>query len=1169
MDKTSIRKYAIWARTELIYRAIQKAQQYGIEKDVESQKDLESINGQILSIKEKSQRNALIDRIRENGFDNVMEEVAYVWFNRFTALRFMEVNNFLPSHTRIFTNENNEFKPQALAEALQLDIEGLDINEVMKFKDLNDDEGLFKYILVAQCNSLSKLLPFMFQKIQDYTELLIPDYLLREGSVIEQMVNSIPEEDWTDQIQIIGWLYQYYTTEQNELVYDGSWARKRIEKELLSAATTIYTPDWSVRYMVENSLGRLWLEGHPNESLQGAWKYYLDENDESNERLKSIQKKYSKINPVDIRCIDPCSGSGHILCYLFDVLVQIYEEYGFTQHEAVKSIVENNIWGLDIDDRAAQLAYFSVMMKARKYDRRFFSWKDENGELCIPQPHIYSVQDSNDIKISSLEYLGGLLDANDKNKAKNEAEKLIEEFADAKEYGSIIKLSEYDWELLRKFAVSDNDNNGQQRLDIYGDQYAAYKLQRLISIGEALCNKYHVVITNPPYLNSNRFSPKLDKYVVSEYPDEKTDLSMVMLKKSLEDLCINDGFVSFITTSSWLFLSSFEKVRNYLLDNFCFDSIVDYGTELFEGKVGHNPITSWVTRKSKISKKITSIRLVDYCYARRDEKEPEYFNLANRYYNEQTAFDYIPGRPIAYWASEGMIAAFRNGKTISTFADPKQGLATADNNRFLRLWFEVESDKMFLDCDSHESALPSGKKWFPYNKGGGFKKWYGNNSYLINWQNDGDELKNFKGSVIRSPQFYFKECGSWCKVTSASFSMRYIPKGYLFDVAGCSLFVNEHDLKYVIAYMNSSVNKALLGLISPTLNFEVGHVASLPIIFDEEKRTEIERICDDCIRICKEDWDSFELSWDFIRHPLINGETTIESAFNKWEESCHGRFNQLKENEEKLNQLFKEIYKLDEIPIEVKADEITVQLANRVREVKSLISYAVGCMFGRYSLDKEGVCFAGNGWDEKKYMAFPVDKDNIIPICDDEYFDDDILGLFVKFLSVAFGEASLEENLNYIAETLGGKGSSRDVIRAYFLNEFYADHCSNYAVVGSGKRPIYWMFDSGKKNGFKALVYMHRYQMDTVARIRTDYVHEQQSRYRTAIEGIELGIVTASNSDKVKLGKKLKALQEQEVELREYEEKVHHLADQMISIDLDDGVKENYAKFQDILAKIK
>jgi len=854
---------------------------------------------------------------------------------------------------------------------------------------------------------------------------------------------------------------------------------------------------------------------------------------------------------------------------MFDVLVQIYEEYGYTVSEAVRNIVEKNIYGLDIDNRAAQLAYFSVMMKARSYDRRFFARKDTDGQLNIPQPNIMSVFESNGIREDSLKYLGGTLPSDKKAKAYKEALQLKKEFNDAKEYGSILKVSDFDWQLLNEF-VKDNNTNGQQRLDVYGELEAANIISSLISVGIILTQKYDVVVTNPPYLNSNRFSPMLDKYVNANYPDEKTDLSMVMLRKALDDFCKPDGFVSFITTSSWMFLQSFEKVRRNILNGHCIDSIVDYGTELFEGKVGHNPITSWVSRKSKVNKKMTALRLVEFCYSRRDEKEPEFFNEKNRYYTSQDAFEVIPGTPIAYWASNSMIDAFKTGQCVNGFANPKQGLATADNKRFLRLWFEVSGEDIYLECSDHENAFLSNKKWYPYNKGGGFKKWYGNNAYLINWQHDGAELKAFKGSVIRSPQFYFRECGSWCKVTSASFSMRYIPKGFLFDVAGCSLFVDDNNLKYVIAFMNSKVNKAILGLISPTLNYEVGHVASLPVIFDETQRERIEALCEDSIRICKEDWDSFELSWDFRRHPLIRDVSTVEEAYKLWDNECKDRFAKLKGNEEELNRIFIDIYNMQEdMNPEENDDEVTVRLANKQREIKSLISYAVGCMFGRYSLDKDGVLYAGGRWDASSYQRFKVDDDNIIPICDDEYFSDDIVSRFISFIKTVYGEHALEENLNYIAECLGGRGSSRDIIRNYFINDFYSEHCSVYSVAGSGKRPIYWQFDSGKKNGFKCLIYLHRYRPDTIARIRTDYVHEQQSRYRTAIESIESQISEASTSDRVKLNKKLALLNEQASEIRSFEEKIHHLADQMIHIDLDDGIKSNYAILKDVLSKIK
>lgn len=546
-----------------------------------------------------------------------------------------------------------------------------------------------------------------------------------------------------------------------------------------------------------------------------------------------------------------------------------------------------------------------------------------------------------------------------------------------------------------------------------------------------------------------------------------------------------------------------------------------------------------------------------------------------RYSMRQEEYSLIPGSPIAYWIDKKILECFENGLRIDSFAYPKQGLATADNNRFLRLWFEVDIHKVGLSLPSREEALKSGFKWFPYNKGGGYKKWYGNNEYLVNWENDGFEICNFrddKGKQKSRPQnmeWFFKQGLSWCKITSSSFSMRFIPQGFLFDVAGCTLFVDEKDIYYVLGYMNSKVNDYILGLISPTLNYEVGHVGSLPIVFSDIYRDEVEMLVQENIRLCKEDWDSYENSWDFKQNPLIT-KGRLADIYSEYSRKKQSDFIHLKTNEERLNEIFANIYGAgDVINPTVDDDSIIIGNANYTQDMKALIAYAVGCMFGRYSLGREGLIYAGGKWDDSLYPVFSADNDNIIPICDDDYFDDDIVHRFEKFVSVAFGKENLEENLSFIAAALNYEGTSRQVLRQYFINEFYSDHCDLYTSRGAGKRPIYWLFDSGKKNGFKCLIYMHRYQPDTIARIRTDYVHEQQSRYRTAIADLEKRIAGASTRERVKLNKQLKTLNDQAAEIHEYEEKIHHLADQMISIDLDDGVKVNYAKFQDVLAKIK
>ena len=1169
MDKNAIKKFAVWARTELIARVSLKGVEYGITEDNIEDANADSVGGKVLTADEKKQRQALIAEINDKGYKQVMEEVAYTWFNRFSALRFMEVNGYLPSHVRVFTDEENNFKPQIITEAIHLDLDGLDMERVYELKDAEKAEELYKYLLIVQCNALNKILPGMFQKIADYTELLLPDNLLREGSVIQQMIELIPEDDWKDAVQIIGWLYEAYNTEKNELVYDGNMSKSRISKDLLPAATTIFTPDWSVRYMVENSLGRLWLEGHPDvkeqllptEEEQSAfvagnrtpedtkWHYYLEEAEQEPEvqvQLSEIRKEYAALTPDQLKVIDPCSGSGHILVYMFDVLMKIYESYGYTTREAVASIVENNLYGLDIDDRAAQLAYFAVMMKARQYDRRFF-----NRGI---QPHVYAIVESNYVDKFAMDYF-----CNGDMKLTVAMDTIISELHDAKEYGSILTVTPQDWSALYdRFAEITEDINMFR-------ETALRELLPLVQVAEALSQKYDAVVTNPPYLGNARFSPLLDKYVKDNYADVKTDLSMVMFKKMLSKNIKKDGFIAFITTSSWMFLSSFEKLRTFMFEYSSIESIVDFGTELFEGKVGHNPIVAWVNRKSHIAHGITGIRLVDYCYSRRNEKEKEFFNEKNHHYSDQTNFSKIPGSPVAYWVSERTIDAFQKG-ILADIADTKQGFATGNNNHFLKFWQEVAWNTVGLNCDSRETAKESLKKWFPTNKGGSYRRWYGNNIYLANWENDGQEMRAFSGSVIRNPQYYFKQGITWSSLSSGGLSMRFSPKGFIFESKGSMCyFKNDCNLFYILALMNTKVVDSMLKILAPTLDYHEGPMSKVPVVIDLEQKDLIDERAKECIDICKLDWDSFETSWDFKHHPLLRKVPTIAEAFDQWQAECDSRFNQLKANEEELNLIFIDIYGLqEELTPEVEDKDVTVRKADLSRDIRSFISYAVGCMFGRYSLDVDGLAYAGGEWDTSRYASFAVDKDNIIPICDDEYFEDDIVGLFVEFVKNVYGANTLDENLKFIADALGGKGQPKDVIRNYFLNDFYSDHCKVYQ-----KRPIYWLFDSGKKNGFKALIYMHRYQPDTIARIRTDYVHEQQARYRTAIADLEQRIANASTGERVKLNKKLTTLQAQGTEIRTYEEKIHHLADQMISINLDDGVKKNYAIFQDVLAKIK
>ena len=1172
MDKNAIKKYAVWARNELIARVSQKAEQYEISATVDPNAD--AVRGVLLTKDEKEQRAKLIGKVKEKGMDQVMEEVAYTWFNRFSALRFMEVNNYLPSRVRVFTDEDGAFKPQILDEAIHMDLKGLDMEKVYALKEANENDALFKYLIITQCNALSEVLPGMFQKISDYTELLFPDNLLREGSVIEQMVTTIPEDNWDvsagGQVEILGWLYQYYISEKHDAVVDPLHG-KVVKKEEVPAATALFTTDWVVQYIIDNSVGRYWIERNPNSNLKNELEYFVTPKD------GVIPTVDEKITPEQLTVFDPSMGSAHFGVYAFEVLEKIYTEYGYTEREAAASIIQNNLFGLDIDDRSAQIAYFAIMMKAMQYDKRFL----KRGI----QPHFYSIQESNDIDSFTVDYF-----ANGNAKLKKDIQSIINDFKDAKEYGSILQIAPVDFDAL--FARFDEIKSSAS-INIYTN-VTLEKLLPIVEVAKIMCGKYAVVATNPPYLN--KYDPLLRKYIGDNYKSYAGDLFSVFIYKNF-DYCKKNGYSGFMTPFVWMFIKTYEKLREYVIKNKSITTLIQFEYSAFEEATV--PICSFVLQNSKNVHNIGYyIRLSDFTggmeiqnkkvLEAQKNKECGYFFEAN-----QDNFLKISGSPIGYWVTEDVIKAFSNEKKLGDLANVKNGMSTTDNNRFLRQWYEVDRNKIGLNCKNAKEAMNSKKKWFPYNKGGDYRKWYGNIGLVVNWENDGKEIKKAAegatGGRIVSQEYYFRRSISWSKVTSGHFVLRFYPNGFLFDVAGPSIFADYNFQLYILALMNSNLKYAFLENLYPTVNFEMGQISSTPIILDKDSMNILESYSRENIELSKSDWDSFETSWDFSVHPLLYelrrwmsgsianaGKTThyeetlkikspIELCYKLWKDECDERFNKIKCNEEEINHIFIDIYGLQrELSSDVNEKDITVRKADLKRDIRSFISYAVGCMFGRYSLDEDGLIYAGGNWDSSHYKSFPVDKDAIIPICDDEYFDDDITGLFVKFVEIVYGKETLEENLKFIADALGGSGSSREVIRNYFLNDFYSDHLKTYQ-----KRPIYWLFDSGKKNGFKCLIYIHRYQPDIIARIRTDYVHEQQARYRTAIAGLERQVADVSTSDRVQLNKQLTKLRDQADEVRAYEEKIHHLADQMVSIDLDDGVKHNYELFKDVLAKIK
>lgn len=1144
----SIEKFAIWARKELISRVSQRAYQYGItDSSNVGDSNALSFEGRVFTELERKQRKELINEIQKKGYNQVMEEVAYTWFNRFIALRFMEVNNYLPSHIRVFTDINGKFKPEIIDEALNLDFTELDKQRVAKLiNDSNKDE-LYRYLLLIQCNELNKCLPMMFERMGSFTELLLPNNILSQDGIIGRMLTEIDESEWTNQVQIIGWLYQYYNSEVKDEAYELLKKNVKVAKDRIPAVTQLFTPDWIVRYMVENSLGRKYIENsikksgivdekqrieeENNIAQSMEWKYYLAEAEQLPEVRAILNENIpDTFKPEELKIIDPCMGSGHILVYAFEVLIKIYEKCGYDTKDAVESIIKNNLYGLEIDKRATQLAYFAIMMKAREYDRRILN----RGF----QPNLEHFQDL--ILDPQSKYL--------------KEPYLFTVFQNADIFGSLINV---DSAKVNKDSFGkESDDLENQPTDLFA-LHTTETLQRIQRIALMLSKKYDVVVTNPPYMGNNNMDQILSDFVKKNYPDSKSDLFACFMERCTQMLNKN-GYSSLVTMQSWMFLSSFEQLRTKLINNYSITNLMHMENMVMHIAFGTAVSIIKNTHIKNYKGTYNLIKLQDL-----ENDKPKSFPVSgNRFAQTSTDnFSKIPGSPVAYWVSKNFIEMF-NSLKLEKLAYSFQGMITGDNNFYLRLWFEIDKSKLILNM-SNKMASNIEKVWIPYNKGGNFRKWFGNNEYVLRWIKNGTTLTRAR---TENREYYFKEGITWSFLTSSNFSSRYFPNGYLWDVAGSSIFSISTLSNYKIcAFMNSIVAQKIFNVINPTLNYQVENILSLPII-DNEKWNNTENLSQQNIALSKSDWDSFETSWNFEKHPLVRLKSrNLKNAFSLWMAECDDRFNQLKTNEEELNRIFIDIYGLnDELTPEVEDKDVTVRKADLQRDVKSLISYAVGCMVGRYSLDVDGLVYAGGDWDSSKYKTYIPDENNIIPICDNEYFSDDIVARFVEWVKTVYGSEDLEGNLAFIAGALGGQGASRDVIRKYFLNDFFADHCKIYQ-----KRPIYWLFDSGKKNGFKALIYMHRYSRDLLARLRTDYVHEQQERYETKLHLIEEALSNADTKESVKLKREQTKISDQAMELHNFERKIHDLADKNIEIDLDDGVKHNYALFADVLAKLK
>ena len=1214
MNKTAIKNFAIWARNKLIADVSYDARLIGITEDGIAKPLPQSFGGTqffdigtaepySISGEAVRQRDKLIEVIQQKEKDTdyktayqyVIEEVAYTWFNRLIAIRFMEVNDYLPSHIRVLSSESGKLEPDLVTTPFdaELPFTAEEEAQIFQLKQDNKLDEVFRILFLKQCNALNEILPALFEKTKNYTELLLSLSVIDQDGVVYHLIHDIPEDDFNiergGQVEIIGWLYQYYNTEPKAAAFAKNG---KITKEEIPAVTQLFTPDWIVRYMVENSLGRLWLEGHPECGLKENWKYYLEEAQQEPEvqaKLSEIRKEYATLNPEDIKLIDPCMGSGHILVYAFDVLMQIYESAGYSQRDAAKSILEHNIYGLDIDDRAYQLAYFAVMMKARQYNRRIL-----NGENTC---HVYAIQESNSINRAHLKYFGAGMDDIEKNAAKMQLEGLLDTLTDAKEYGSILNVESYNWDLLRRFVAAE-DTDGQISMDSVGVEDTAEQLNRLIDIGKTMARKYWVTCTNPPYAGTSNLSANVNNFVKKNYPDSKADLFAVFIERCRQ-MTVNNGFQAMITQHSWMFLSSFEKLREKMMLTETVN-MAHLGARAFE-EIGGEVVqtTAFVRCANHVDGyKGTYCRLIEP--TTQQGKEEMFLAGQNRYSANQDDFAKIPGAPVAYWVSNNVLKAFTSGKLYDV-GMTRRGLQTGDKDKFIRFWYEPNLNEIQLPKSLKKN------KWAIMNNGGTARKWYGEILHAVLWENDGAAIKATGKAIIPSEELYFKECITWNRISVGKLNVKYQEHGIIQgDMSPFFITNDEKQLLYVLALMNSVVSESMVHTINPTITMPVGDIAKLPVKIDRDNSPLIETIAQSNIDMSKDDWDSFETSWDFKKHPLVKlrmagayawGNNApamkIVSAYKAWEETCEGRFQKLKANEEELNRIFIDIYGLqDELTPEVEDKDVTVRKADLQRDIKSLLSYAVGCMFGRYSIYKDGLLFAGEPYSLQAFadklndrpgtisaeelqrtyrnegvavdeMFFP-DADNVIPITDEEYLDDDIVSRLCAWLKAVYGAETLEANLDYIAKALGNKGStSREIIRNYFLNDFFKDHCQTYSVTGSGKRPIYWLFDSGKQNGFKALVYLHRYTPDTIGNLRIDYLHKMQRVYESEINRMQDMMDHSGNAREVAAASKRKdKLAKQLKECREYDEKISHLALSRIELDLDDGVKVNYRKLQ-------
>ncbi|MEN2350316.1 BREX-1 system adenine-specific DNA-methyltransferase PglX [Lacticaseibacillus paracasei] len=1174
MDKKAIKTFAIQARRSLIESIKLKLENLGITKDGVAEKMSQSTNeieyygdkGLSITGQDIRRRRELVARLKgmakqeewSDALTDLIEEVAYTWFNRIIAIRFMEVNEYLPSGVRVLSSETKLKVPDILREAFEIedDLGGYSVDEheiiqkALDTEDPTDMDAAYVILFTKQANALNHYLPELFEKTDDFMQLLFtPSY---SSGVIKDLVDDIKEDDFDvdkgGQVEIIGWLYQYYNIEPHDKVVNINGGP--IKTNDIPAATQLFTTDWVVRYMVDNSLGRLYLEYFPDSPIKANLTYLLP---------GPIETRTDSFDLSKLKVLDDAMGSGHILVYAFDLLIQMYEEQGYGKRDATDAILAHNLYGLEIDKRAYQLAYFALMMKARQYNRRILS-KPVRHNLHVFESTVDVPNEVFEKMNASKDTIGDL-------------HTLVSIFKQAKLLGSIMHFEKkFDFDALFSAVNSLPDST---QLDLFGLQAAKNSLLGILKIAQVLQTHFDVVATNPPYLN--RMNGDLKKYVKKYYKAYSGDLFSVFIWKNIE-MTKQDGYSAYMTPFVWMFIKTYEGLRKSILDSKQISSLIQMEYSAFEEATV--PINTFVLKNDMSADSTgTYLKLSDFKggmevqrrYVLKAVADP---SVSYLYRTKQTNFEKIPGSPIAYWASNNLIRSFEIGTSLKDLVQPKVGLQTGDNNRFLRQWYEVEPFRISFTSTSTEDALKSGEKWFPYNKGGSYRKWYGNYDYVVNWQDDGYEIKHFvdfNGKVRSRPQntdYYFREAITWSDVTSGHFSMRYRKEGSIFDVVGMSLFSSDTKrLLQILLFSNTKVMNYIMSFLNPTIHASIGYVSLTPIIFTEN--TAAFDLANQCLANTEKDWNSYENSWSFQKIPLLDNiadhhrNWTVEGAFKQWQKEADDRFNQLKANEEELNRIFIDLYGLqDELSPEEEDKDVSVRRACLPRDIKAFMSYFIGCVFGRYSIDTPGLAYAGGDWDASKYKTFIPNEDDVILLTDDDYFGDDrdVMNRFKEFLTTSFGSENLNENLKFIADALGKRGeSSEEKIRAYLRDDFFKkDHLSTYQ-----KRPIYWEFNSGRNGGFKALMYLHRYDRNTVAMIRTKYLHPLQEAYeRKLVQQKKLEEDEQQTRQKNKYKKRITTITKELDELIKYDEKLQHVANLHIDLDLDDGVLVNHAKAQ-------